>query len=222
MKNFAFLFIPLVSTFSFGCFAQSNNPAYSEKGNTPGLPNNEESVIVSYRVVETVGGSITTYTVSNLSLVDKNDLGPKNTRVITPNYKKLKVKPKLVSNTPSPIAIAEKAPVQAPLKIESPDKMYAVVPIKKATFIMVDILSTYERILEKGGYESVEMLKKVANNRYFKGDLTVAYKWYAQLFAQTSDLEVEYYYRYALALKAVGQVNKAEEMMKLFESKLTK
>lgn len=222
MKNFVFLFIPLVGI-SFGCLAQSNNrmAADSGKGNSSGSSSSsEEDVVVSYHVVEKVGGNITTYNVSDLSLVNSNDLGPNNSRVITPKFGKAKTK--RVPNKKSQIFIAEKPPVSNPLKVESPNKIFGPPPVKKKEFIIVDILSTYERILEKGGYESVEMVKKVADNRYFKGELTAAYKWYAQLFSLTSDFDVVYYYRYAQALKSVGQVNKADEMMKVFESKLTK
>ena len=220
MKNFAFLFISLISV-SFGCMAQGNNrmAADSGKGNIPGNSSgSEEDVVVSYYVVEKVGGNITTYTVSSLSLIDSNDLGPNNSRVITPKFGKPKIK-RVLNKESQTAAIAEKPPVSNPIKIESPNKIFGPPLIKKKEFIIVDILSTYERILEKGGYESVEMVKKVADNRYFKGDLTIAYKWYTQLFALTSDLDIVYYYRYAQALKSVGQANKANEMMKIFEEK---
>ena len=82
--------------------------------------------------------------------------------------------------------------------------------------VVVNIVDTYERILEKG-YKSLDMLKKVANNRFYGGNLTAAAKWYDQLFAMTTELEPEYYYRYATSLKSVGNVEKANEMMAVFE-----
>lgn len=223
MKNYVYFFIVIINVFSFGCFAQrgesiSTNPKKENTSLAPAnLANNEEYVIVSYHVVEKVRGNITTYDVSNLSLVDKNDLGPNNTRVITPKYGKVKIKPK-----PKAEEIVElpKVSFNAVINTESLiKKEEAAIPVKKVEFVMIDIMSTYERILDKGGYESLEMLKKVANNRYFKGELTAAYKWYTQLFAQTTDLEIAYYYRYAQVLKSVGQVNKSNQMMKIFEDK---
>jgi hypothetical protein len=35
----------------------------------------------------------------------------------------------------------------------------------------------------------------------------------------TTDLEVTFYYRYAQSLKFIGQTDKANEMMAIFESK---
>jgi len=82
--------------------------------------------------------------------------------------------------------------------------------------VVVNIVDTYERILEKG-YKSLDMLKKVANNRFYDGNLTAAAKWYDELFAMTTDLEPEYYFRYATSLKSVGKIEKANEMMAVFE-----
>lgn len=82
--------------------------------------------------------------------------------------------------------------------------------------VVVNIVDTYERILEKG-YKSVDMLKKVANNRFYDGNLAAAAKWYDELFALTTELEPEYYYRYAASLKSVGQIEKSNQMMAVFE-----
>ncbi len=82
--------------------------------------------------------------------------------------------------------------------------------------VVVNIVDTYERILEKG-YKSVDMLKKVANNRFYDGNLPAAAKWYDELFALTTTLEPEYYFRYATSLKSVGKIDKANEMMAVFE-----
>lgn len=221
MRNYVFLFAVIISLHSFSCFAQGStaisNPSKKEN-TTENASKNEENVIVSYQVVEKKDGSVTTYNVSHISLIDTYDLGKNNTRVITPKYAKVKTKRKIasideptkaaaiVNTTPNPITNAAKV---NPIAI----------PQKKITFIMVDILSTYERILEKGGYESIDMLKKVANMRYFKGDLAIAAKWYSQLFALTTDLENVYYYRYAQGLIATGRTEKGNEMMKVFLTK---
>jgi hypothetical protein len=86
--------------------------------------------------------------------------------------------------------------------------------------VYVDILKTYEGVLEKG-YFSVEMLKKVADSRFFKNDLVKATQWYTKLFEMTTDLEPVYYYRYAQSLFAINQNAKAKEMMLTYEFKST-
>lgn len=86
---------------------------------------------------------------------------------------------------------------------------------KNDIFIYIDILKTYERVLEKG-YKSVDMFQKIANAYYFNNELEKAAKWYTELFAMTSDLEPVYYYRYALSLKALGQNDKATNIMGKF------
>lgn len=82
----------------------------------------------------------------------------------------------------------------------------------------LDKESTYERIIDKG-YESVDMLKKVADKRFFKEDFKLAARWYTCLFDLTTDLEPVYYYRYSVCLKETNQEEKANQMMALFQSK---
>lgn len=84
-----------------------------------------------------------------------------------------------------------------------------------AQFAYVDAIKTYERVFAKG-YKSADMLQKLGNAYYFKADLDNAAKWYGELFALTTDVEPEYYYRYAQSLKAVKQYDKADEMLAKF------
>lgn len=87
------------------------------------------------------------------------------------------------------------------------------------TFTKIKIIENYERVLEKG-YKTEAMLQAVADYRFFAEDLAAAAKWYTQLFEFCPDeLEPVYYYRYAKSLKSIGQTEKAEEMMTLFQSK---
>ena len=86
-------------------------------------------------------------------------------------------------------------------------------------FAYIDAIKTYERVAEKG-YKSTEMFKNLANSYYFNSDFEKAAKWYAELFEMNStDLEPEYYYRYANSLKSIGQDEKANELLKLFDKK---
>ena len=217
MKKISPFFIAVASIFSINCFAQSSQNQLSN-AKIENLQLNSEiqsedkmQQIVSYHVEERInmnfGSRITTYEVSDLSLISKSDLGPNNVRIITPKYLKTTVNSKKL-NPPTAIKTAEALPIKAnPEFIE-----------KKKEFVTIDVGGTFERILEKG-YQSVDMLKKVGDRRFFGGDLKVSAKWYAQLFEMTQDLDSVYYYRFAQSLKSIGELDKANAMMKLFESK---
>ncbi|MFV5696550.1 OmpA family protein [Flavobacterium sp. LB3P122] len=97
-------------------------------------------------------------------------------------------------------------------KLTRADKNYA-------TYSYVDAIKTYERVAEKG-YKSVDLFKKLGNSYYFISELNKAAKWYGELFAMdTINLEPEYYYRYAQSLKSIGQNDKADEKLELFNQK---
>jgi outer membrane protein OmpA-like peptidoglycan-associated protein/tetratricopeptide (TPR) repeat protein len=89
---------------------------------------------------------------------------------------------------------------------------------KYESFAYIDAIKTYERVAEKG-YKSVDMFQKLGNSYYFNGELDKAAKWYDELFAMAPDQEPEYFYRYAQSLKAVGQTDKANEMLEKFHQK---
>lgn len=96
-------------------------------------------------------------------------------------------------------------------------------PVKKGNkeydkFAYIDATKTYERIADKG-YKSADLFQKLGNAYYFNSNLEKAAKWYGELFAMNEEVAPEYYYRYAQSLKSIGQYAKADEMMKLFNSK---
>lgn len=96
-------------------------------------------------------------------------------------------------------------------QLASADKKYE-------NFAYIDAIKTYERVAEKG-YKSVDMFQKLGNSYYFNGELDKAAKWYDELFAMAPDQQPEYFYRYAQSLKAVGQTEKANEMLDKFHQK---
>lgn len=99
----------------------------------------------------------------------------------------------------------------------TPPKEEVVVP----AFTKIKVIENYERVLEKG-YKTEAMLQAVADYRFFAEDMAAAAKWYTQLFEYCPDeLEAVYYYRYAESLKSIGQIEKAKEMMALFQIKKT-
>ena len=85
-------------------------------------------------------------------------------------------------------------------------------------FAYVNAIKTYERIFAKG-YKSKDILQKIGDSYYFKGDLITAAKWYGELFIFTQEINSEYYYRYAQALKATKNYSKADEILAQFFQK---
>lgn len=187
-----------------------------ENGNfMPNEINPDGLVVVSYHVVERInmpfGGRVTVYDVSDKRFISTNDLGANNSRTITPKYGKAKIKVETV-------ALFTAQPKKMP-ELHAPQMKLAVTGATESLkSVNIDILKTYERVLDKG-YQSIDMLKRVANGRYFDGDLVVAAKYYEQLFALTDDLEPVMYFRYAQSLSAINKPAKAREMMAVFERK---
>lgn len=85
-------------------------------------------------------------------------------------------------------------------------------------FSYIDAIEIYEKVAEKG-IKSVDLFQKLGNAYYFNGELTKASKWYGALFALQQEVEPEYYFRYAQALKAEGNYEKANQFMDIFLSK---
>lgn len=82
----------------------------------------------------------------------------------------------------------------------------------------VNAIKTYERLVSKG-YVSVEILEKLADSYYFKADYEKAAQYYSRLIDLNQEVYPEYYYRYALTLKTLGNYKKADEMMVFFADK---
>lgn len=96
-------------------------------------------------------------------------------------------------------------------KVSNADKKYD-------KYAYIDAIKTYERVANKG-YQSPEMFEKLGNAYFFNSELDKAAGWYDQLFAITSNVEPEIFYRYAYCLRSVGQNEKANEMLKKYIEK---
>lgn len=96
-------------------------------------------------------------------------------------------------------------------KIASADKKYE-------KYAYIDAIKTYERIAEKG-YGSPEIYQKIGNAYFFNSELDKAVKWYDKLFILGTDVDTEYYYRYAFCLKSIGKNDKAKEMLTIYNEK---
>ncbi|OCB73999.1 WD40-like Beta Propeller Repeat [Flavobacterium glycines] len=95
-------------------------------------------------------------------------------------------------------------------KLANADKKYD-------NYAYIDAIKTYEKVAEKG-YKSAPMFQKIGNAYYFNGELDKAVKWYAELFAMPDTvIEPTYYYRYAQSLRAIGENNKADQILKEFD-----
>lgn len=220
MKKYAPVFAAIACVFSLNCFGQksdivlANAKIKNTQSKSDKIPN-ADLVIESYRVEETInmafGNRTTTYEVPRLDMVNTSDLGPHNTRTVTIQY--VKPKEKTVGNT-----IEAKTIVDTPKVVIKPVKVSVVPPGKKEKYITINLVNTYEKVLDRG-YKSIEMLKKVADRSYFENDMVAAAKYYAQLFDMASNLEASYYFRYAQSLKGINDMKKYEEMMVLFKSK---
>lgn len=220
MKTNTVLFRVIVCVFSFSCYAQSieQTIAHAGTGKTQAKvdsKSNEDLVIDSYLVVEVInmpfGKRTTKYEVSKLDMVYTNDLGPNNTRTVTPIYKKAKVR-KTEMILPSKAIVDTMSQKIKPIKVE------VITPAYTENSANINILNTYAHVLDKG-YKSVDMLKKVADKFYFEDNYEEAAKYYSKLIDLEANLEAVFYFRYAQSLKAISEIEKAEEMMKLFESK---
>ncbi|RYJ41135.1 OmpA/MotB domain-containing protein [Flavobacterium anhuiense] len=95
-------------------------------------------------------------------------------------------------------------------KINNADKKYD-------GYAYIDAIKTYEKVAAKG-YKSEDMFKKLGNAYYFNSDFQNAAKWYGELFAMNTNVEPEYYFRYAQSLKSTGDINKANKLLDEFNA----
>lgn len=222
MKTYAIHLIVIASVFSLNSFGQVNEVITNVDIRKAPLKfddkSDEDLVIESYSVEEVINLAvgkkrITTYEVSKLDMVNTYDLGPNNTRTVTAIYRKAHVK---ATNpiTPSKITTTETKQTIQPVTIKT------TVPEYSKESVNIDVLNIYANVVDKG-YKSAEILKKVADKFYFENDFEAAAKYYSELFSLEENSEPVYYLRCAKSLKAINQTKKAEEMIKLFESKNT-
>ena len=85
-------------------------------------------------------------------------------------------------------------------------------------FAFVDAIKTYERIAAKG-YKSVDLFQKLGNSYYYNAQLPEAARWYKELFELGEEVEAEYYYRYSMSLKSIGDYKNADLYMEQFFKK---
>ncbi|UQD57114.1 hypothetical protein [Flavobacterium sp. K5-23] len=224
MKTGKLILITFICSFTFNCLAQTNYASKpdvikenAQKTNQKLLKKTTKTYHVEENINMTFGGYTTNYVVSDKKLVNTNDLGPNNTRVVTlkidEEVKEILSTPETITNTIKPVLVSNTINTEK-IIIENIDLK---VNLKQSNgYAYVNKIKTYEKVAEKG-YKSIEIFKKISNDFYFNDQLDKAAKWYEELFAMTTDLGSEYYYRYAHSLKATGgNTEKAKAFMEKF------
>lgn len=198
--------ISIGSVFIFNCYSQKNKSIPTNKTEQKIIAKD----ITEYHVEENInmkfGGYTTTYVVTDSSLVNKYDLGPNNTRVVTQqNKKKIQV---------VDVPVEKKIEAQKTV-LPTNTIVIPTVTERHNGIAYIYMIKTYQRIADKG-YKSVEIFRKLGNAYYYNSEMEKAVKCYVELFAMTSDLEPEYYYRYAQSLRSIGKNDKADEMLEKY------
>lgn len=210
----------------------------------------ETKNVLYYKVEEIVnmvfGGTTTRYTVSDLSLISKIELGPENIRIITPVYKDERYKKKYYIETKNldkkteknrePTSLLEIAiesgeiEISQNAEIEQSKLALVIGKITKTEVVPVVenepkgekqdyILVNVVHVYERvleKGYKSAFMFQKVADHYYFKDQMEKAVKWYEELFALTNDLDPMYFYRFGNALLKTGNTDRGNAIIEKF------
>lgn len=81
----------------------------------------------------------------------------------------------------------------------------------------IDAIKTYEKIVKKG-FVNAEICCKIGDAYYFNANYKIAAEWYQKAFSLTSELNPEYYYRFAISLKSSNQLEESDKYMVQFIS----
>ena len=93
-------------------------------------------------------------------------------------------------------------------KIRKADKEYDNFSYIKTTEILLEVANE--------GHKSVELFQKLGNAYYFNNKMEEASGWYSELMALNEDVDPEYYFRYAQALKYIENYSESDKWMKKF------
>lgn len=189
-------------------FMYSNNDVFQINSNSVDKNSNENENKV-YEVTEIInmpfGSSKITYTVSNKNLINTNDLGPDNVRIIK---EKTIHKIKTIHN-PSETKTSGKT--------SNEDFNTKISTIKNTKTITIDLLETYERMVGKG-IKSIDIFMKLGDFYFYKNDFVKATKYYEALFKMTNEVNPDYYFRYSNALNNIGKKVLSEELLEKYKT----
>lgn len=81
-----------------------------------------------------------------------------------------------------------------------------------------DAISSYEELISKG-YSNDRVYKNLGNANYFNANYEAAANWYGKLVAlEETDIDPEYYYKYAQSLKSLKKYEESDAWMRKFEA----
>ncbi len=82
-----------------------------------------------------------------------------------------------------------------------------------------DAINAYQNLVEKGN-TGQEIFQNLGNSNYLNANYEEAAKWYKELFAiDTIEVDADYYYKYAQALKSLGDYQGSDTWMERFLEK---
>lgn len=86
-------------------------------------------------------------------------------------------------------------------------------------YAYIDAINSYEDLAKKGLSDQA-IYKKLGNASYMNARYEGAAKWYGKLVQlENTDIESEYYYRYALSLKSIGDYTTSDIWMEKYAAK---
>lgn len=93
-------------------------------------------------------------------------------------------------------------------KIKEANTAYEKLGYMNAVSIYIEV--------DKNGYGSPDIYKKIGDSYYFNANYTEANKWYEKLIKATVEIDYEYYYRYSQTLKTISDIEKSNYYFALF------
>jgi len=82
-------------------------------------------------------------------------------------------------------------------------------------FAYVDARQIYLDV-EKSGYKSENLYKKLGDSYYFNNELSKSLEWFEKLYNFKKNLEPDYLFKYAMALKSVKKYKEADQILSEF------
>ena len=102
--------------------------------------------------------------------------------------------------------------------IHAQDRKLKQAEKKFEDYAFVAAAESYEALVEKG-YSEERIYKSLGNANYLNANYVEASEWYGKLVdLEVAEMEKEYLYRYAQALKSTGNYEKSDELMQRFHA----
>ena len=97
-------------------------------------------------------------------------------------------------------------------KVKRADKDYE-------NYALMDAIGSYENLIKKG-YSDEEIFKRLGDSHYMNAQYASAAAWYGKLVRlENTNIDPDYYFRYAQSLKSLGDYESSDTWMEKFISK---